>query len=227
MVITILFWSLTMTARVQALTLSFEPASQDILRGKTASVDLVISGLQEVPPGAEQHYIGAFSMNILFSKSPWNYADSPLTLDWGLTLYPPKFGDRLGIQDTNVEGGIAPPFETSIKVYEFQYDIYGTFTDGVYLEEVSLLWDLSSLQGGMNSITLATMDLFGENLGTTLLIAQDVVISDAAGLQLDIENRAVAVINVVPEPSTLLLIGLGLIGITGTIRKKKNLTNEK
>ena len=184
----------------QAVTLSFDPLSQEVLMGDPANVDLVISGLGDgVAPS-----LGVFDLDIGYD---------PTIL--GFTGY------ALG------------PYLGDISLGEALDWSLGEYSSGVInIYELSLL-DANSTSGPSNippylddiqpsSFTLATLTFDTLALGTSPL---DITINpwglgDAYGDPLTAELYSGS-INVVPEPTTLFLLGSGLAGL-GYLRKRKN-----
>jgi PEP-CTERM motif len=94
-------------------------------------------------------------------------------------------------------------------------------TDLIELFVVSLLSDLSFQP---DPLTLAALSFTGISVGTSPLFfspLSDDSLSDAFGngLTADILGASVTVTAPIPEPSTLLLLGSGLLGFTGLRRR--------
>lgn len=91
----------------------------------------------------------------------------------------------------------------------------------LFLFELSLdsTTDLSNLQAGGFVLATLTYDLLAR--GTSMLNITSSLLSDAFGepLEADVSGGTVNAQSV-PEPSTIYLLGSGLIGITGCRRKK-------
>ena len=180
--ILLLFW----VGTAAAVTLSLEPAFQNVEVGGTASVDLNISGLGDFAPAS----LGAFSLDLGYDSS---------ILGFDSVSFGPYLGDETLFEADNY-------FDDSIP-------------GSVYLDSVSFLFDfeLDALQPG--SFTLATLTFSALQVGWSDLTMDNVVLSDAFGYSFNdvtVNNAAVAP---VPEPSTWLLMAMGLVGLIGARRK--------
>lgn len=89
----------------------------------------------------------------------------------------------------------------------------------IHLSELSSLWDLSFQP---DEFTLATLSFTGAGVGVSALYFTDVIIGDALGdpITPDSGTGQIEVFNAVPEPVTILLFGVGLLGISNVSRKK-------
>jgi hypothetical protein len=170
----------------QAVTIGFDPITQDVTLGSPAVVDLFISGLGDGTAPS----LSTFDLDVSFDPKILTFTNYVL-------------GPYLG----NLSGGEA-------------WDLsWGETTPGlVNIAELSLLfdWELDALQP--SSFTLASLTFDTLALGTSPLGLTVNALGDAYGdpLSANIQSGSV---NVVPEPSTLLLVGSGLVGL-GYLRKR-------
>ena len=172
-----------------ATIISFSPSSQLVNVGSTTTVDLIISGLGD---GAAPS-LGTFDLDIGFDASV-------------LTFNGATFGNQLdlfGLGDINsVTAGVG-----TINLFE------------VSLESAA---DLDSLQAG--SFTLATLSFTALSDGSSPLSISVNALGDSLGDPLQAELVAGSInsirnINTVPEPSSLLLVGIGMLGMSLLAKK--------
>jgi hypothetical protein len=181
------------SAPALAMGFKLSPGSQTVNQGGTASVDIVAT------PGP-QEIVAAYDFDIAY--------DASIVTATGVT-----FGTWLGD-------------ESLLEAFtDFDLSTLGL----IDLAEVSFLSDadLALLQGG-GEITLATLTFTGDNSGTSLIqfINYGSGGNDVKGASNTpygspgLTNGSITVVSTgVPEPSTLLLLGLGLLGFAG-LRKR-------
>jgi hypothetical protein len=112
------------------------------------------------------------------------------------------------------------PYLGDTLLWEAFDDSWGLIaSDRVDIAEVSFLLDseLDSLQPGKFTLASLTFDILAA--GQSDLTLENVVLGDAFGGELVVDKIQNGVINPVPEPATLLLLGSGLAGLAG-FRKK-------
>jgi len=174
-----------------AITIGFEPVSQEVGVGDPASVNLVISGLGDY----SEPSLGAFDLDIHFDPTILAFDSA--------TFGDPVLGDQLDIWGLGLN-----PMGASI-----------TSPGVLDIWEVSLdtADDLNNFQAG--SFTLATLTFSTLTVGTSPLEIIINSLGDAYGnpLSLDVQSGN---ISPVPEPATFILIGFGLGGI-GILRRKR------
>jgi len=177
----------------QAVTIGFNPISQDVLLGNQTNVDLVISGLGNgVAPS-----LSVFDLDIGFDPTI-------LAFD-SVTFGDPILGDQLDIWLLGGNPmGASVPSPGVLNIFEVSLDFP---------------WDLDDWQA--EDFTLATLTFDTLALGTSYLdiTINPWGLGDAYGDPLTADLYS-GNINVVPEPATLLLLGSGLAGL-GFLRKRK------
>ncbi len=184
--------TLLSTAPAEAITVSINPATQTIGTGGTASIDIIVSDLTDP--------VGGFSLTLTFD-------DSLLS------------GDSF-INDPDGKMGALP------------LDLSGGFSGGsldlfFVADAAEDEGSLSGLQGG--SFTLARVNFTGLAHGLSPLTLSNLILSNWNG-----ESTLEGVEHVngeicvgeggcekpVPEPGTLALLGLGMLGMGLTRRRR-------
>lgn len=136
--------------------------------------------------------LGAFSLDITYDDSILAFESA----DFGLFLGDPDFLEAVTYFDSSTPGR-------------------------VYLDEVSFLfdWELDALQS--DSFILATLTFRGIKRDAASRIGlENIVLSDSFGTQIPEPTILSAGIKVIPEPTSLLLLGFGLAGLAGLRRFK-------
>jgi hypothetical protein len=191
--------TLLSTAPAQAIMVSISPATQTINVGDPASIDIVVSGLTQ-PADA----VGGFSLNLGFNNtflSSVSYLNDP--------------GGKMGALPLDLSGGFTPG----------SLDLF--FTADAAETQASL----AASQGA--SFTLARVSFSGLSPGLSPLTLSNVVLSNwdgtatLAGVTTQNGNICVAAAGAtncpkVPEPGTLVLLTLGMLGMGLTRRRRSS-----
>jgi len=194
---TLLLAGLLICSPAQAITVTVDPVAQDVSLGNQAIVDVIIYGY--APGGGVNVAIGAFDFDIDYDPSILGFASL-------------AFGSSLGNPTTEA--------------------ITSFFNNGgagvLNITEVSLLTHsaLYATQGQAwpdDSFIAATLTFNALGSGTSPLVIEINAMPNEMGLPFPDYYADPGSINVkaVPEPATMLLLGIGLMGLAGVRRFKK------
>ncbi|NWH06809.1 PEP-CTERM sorting domain-containing protein [Desulfobacter latus] len=183
-----------------ATTLSFDPSSSSILAGESIDVDIVISGL-------DPENLAVFDLNVNFDPTILSYAPNT-----GCEL-----GEGLGLFDffeaSDESDGVTAPGTINLAVESWIWPIGDTvYGDAFFSDQAS-------------SLTLATLTFTGLAAGNSSLSISDVILGDENGASIsitstDLGTGSIEVSSPAPEPSTMILFGIGLLGFSGIGRRK-------
>ncbi len=173
---------------VFALSIYLEPkVTQYILPGESIGFDIKVAGLGEF----DLPSLGAFDMEILFNPDVLEYVDGSLV-----------FGSLLG--DNPFFQWLDGPYGGP--------EYGGIAYDALRIQEVSLEsadW-LNALQP--DSFILASLEFSAfSGCGHSYIIPDNIFLSDEWGNSLDIDHRGIGSVNVVPEPASIWMLGIGML----------------
>ena len=201
--------SVLISLPASAITIGFQPATQDVTLGDSLAVNLVISDLGDYTPPS----LSTFDLNVLFDPAILTIdptdSDNDFVID-SVVIDPTNQLDLWGFGMNLVSAGMTGA--GILNIYDLSFDT----TD-----------DLNNFQAG--SFTLATIAFDAVGPGTSGLAVDPatMILGDAAGdplFQVALMDGTVNVtqppVAPVPEPATCLLMGAGLAGLFGRRRRK-------
>jgi len=192
LVILMAIFMLLSTATSYAITISFDPLTQDVNLGQQAVVDVVISGLGDY----DSPSLGVFDFDVLYDPTILSFSSYSLGDYLGDIL----LGEAMDLSWGEIGPGDVNLFELSLlSPDELNLLQPSSFTIA------TLYFDTLSL--GTSYLEFSIDPLIGQGFG------------DEYGKPLDVSLQSGSV-NVVPEPGTLLLVGSGLLGV-GYLRRKR------
>ncbi|GBE10200.1 hypothetical protein BMS3Abin12_00762 [bacterium BMS3Abin12] len=174
--------------------LSLTPASQTVSNGSLVTVGLVVSGLSDFSAPS----LSTFDVQIGY--------DPTILAATGGTIGDPVNGDQLDLSGFGTINAIDTSIPGTTEPYEISFDFPS---------------ELDTLQLG--SFALASLTFNALAPGTSPLTIASMVLGDSNGdpLAAQIQNANVTVSSPsmsVPEPPTVLLIGLGLLVMACLVR---------
>lgn len=130
--------------------------------------------------------LGVYDIDVLFDASIMGLT--------AVSVGDPVLGDQLALDFVSVTTNT--PIGGGVNVFELSLDAPA---------------DLVALQA--DAFTLVTLTFEAIGLGTSLLVPAIVVVGDALGDPLSVDEPVAIEVSAVPEPSTAVLLGLGLAAL--------------
>lgn len=174
----------------RAILLGLDPASQTVGIGDPVQVDLNVSGLGDLSAPS----LGAWDVDVGFDPTILGFTGATFSTE--LDLF--GFGSLNGAFDL---GGVVDIFEVSL---DLPSDLDSLQTGAFTLATLSF----DALAAGVSALSLSVDDL-GDSLGDRLVADQ------VSGASVTVTAPVT-----VPEPGTLALFGLGLVGLAALRRRR-------
>jgi len=179
----VIFLGYSSARAIPVIEVAITPTSQQVQLGNPVEVALTISGLGNFQPDS----LSVFDIDVAFDSS---------ILSFNNVIYgDPVLGDQLDILVFGVPTTTTPGVGT-VNLFELSLDAPGV---------------LDTIQAG--SFTLATITFATLALGTSGIDPSIIALGDSLGSALVGVVTSSGSVNVVPEPSTMLLLGSGLAGL--------------
>ncbi len=193
-----------------AFTLSIVPESTRVLQGETLDVHILIDGLGN-DQSDPMHALGSYHIQVDYDPTVFAYR--------GITFGDPNLGaDQLHLDKGSIATGSLITNGT-VEATEESLDL-----SSLLLANQPDNFILFSIK--LEALSIGSSDVDPSLIGSGLLNAEQNAFAD---ITISLTGGRVDVFNAVPEPATVALLGIGLVGLAGAEarrrRKKKAVDN--